>query len=172
MSSPGYPPSSYPSPTSPDQRQSRAVSSNDSGRVLAPPALCQRGGKGTGPSELPALLQSRAGTYGVGRTNAGPTPRRVPCSARSVTNLLTQYRCPPVRHWAGGWGTKGHNMPKFVVEALLCLLDDAFEGNEEHSLLGNLATVHDDDWLWTPAGGSRSIRDLVAHAGTAKDVYA
>jgi len=62
-------------------------------------------------------------------------------------------------------------MPKFVVEALLYLLDDAFEGNEEHSLLGNLATVHDDDWLWTPAGGSRSIRDLVAHAGTAKYVY-
>lgn len=62
-------------------------------------------------------------------------------------------------------------MPKLIIEQLLYLLDEAFEGNEEVSLLGNLATVNDDDWLWTPSGGSRSIRDIVAHAGNAKYVY-
>jgi hypothetical protein len=62
-------------------------------------------------------------------------------------------------------------MPKLVIEQLVYLLDEAFEGNEEVALLGNLATVHDEDWLWTPPGGTRSIREIVAHAANAKVVY-
>jgi hypothetical protein len=57
------------------------------------------------------------------------------------------------------------------VEQLLYLLDEAFEGNEEHSLLANLRTVAPDDWLWLPAGGGRSIFDLVRHVGECKYVY-
>src|SRR5687767_14179333 len=37
--------------------------------------------------------------------------------------------------------------------------------------MGNLGNVREDDWLWTPPGGTRSIREIVAHAGNAKYVY-
>ena len=62
-------------------------------------------------------------------------------------------------------------MSELLIDQLLYLLDEAFDGNEEHSLLGNLSTVTDDAWLWTPSGGTRSIRDIVAHVGNAKYVY-
>jgi hypothetical protein len=62
-------------------------------------------------------------------------------------------------------------MGRSGVEQLLYLLDEAFEGSEEHSLLGNLRTVTPDDWLWLPAGGGRSIFDLVRHVGECKYVY-
>jgi len=62
-------------------------------------------------------------------------------------------------------------MGKSGVEQLLYLLDEAFEGNEEHSLLGNLRTVTPDDWLWVPPGGARSISQIVRHAGGAKYMY-
>jgi hypothetical protein len=41
-------------------------------------------------------------------------------------------------------------MGRSGIGQLLYLLDEAFEGNEEHSLLGNLRTVTPDDWLWLP----------------------
>lgn len=63
-------------------------------------------------------------------------------------------------------------MPTPAVAQLLYLLDEAFDGNEEHSLLGNLRNVGADDWLAPAPGGSRSIRDIVAHAGVAKHLYA
>ena len=62
-------------------------------------------------------------------------------------------------------------MGKSGVEQLLYLLDEAFEGNGEHSLLANLRSVRDDDWLWLPPGGGRSIFDLVRHVGECKYVY-
>jgi len=62
-------------------------------------------------------------------------------------------------------------MGKSGVEQLLYLLDEAFEGSEEHSLLGNLRTVTPDDWLWVPPSGGRSIFDLVRHVGECKYVY-
>jgi uncharacterized damage-inducible protein DinB len=61
----------------------------------------------------------------------------------------------------GNWG----------VEQLLYLLDEAFEGNEEHSLLGNLRTVTPDDWLWVPLGDARSISQIVRHVGACKYMY-
>lgn len=57
------------------------------------------------------------------------------------------------------------------VTQLLYLLDDAFEGTDWHSLLGNLGSVAPDDWLWVPPGGRRSIRDIVDHIGGAKRMY-
>lgn len=49
---------------------------------------------------------------------------------------------------------------------MLYMLDEAFDGREQrfHSLLGNLERVTEDDWLWIPPGGHRSIRTLVVHA--------
>jgi hypothetical protein len=41
-----------------------------------------------------------------------------------------------------------------------------------HSFLVNLADVTDDDWLWTPTGGERTIFQIVQHAGETKYAYA
>ncbi|MEX0786519.1 MAG: DinB family protein [Dehalococcoidia bacterium] len=57
------------------------------------------------------------------------------------------------------------------VEQVLYLLDQAFEGNDEHSLLANLRSVAGNDWLWTPPGGDRSVFDIVQHTGDCKYVY-
>lgn len=57
------------------------------------------------------------------------------------------------------------------VSQLLYLLDEAFQGPKWHSLLGNLGSVTPDDWLWVPAGGQRSIRDIVQHVGGCKFMY-
>jgi uncharacterized damage-inducible protein DinB len=63
-------------------------------------------------------------------------------------------------------------MPAPAVAELVYLLDQAFEANDEHSLLGNLSTVTAEDWRAQAPEGSRSIRALAAHAGVAKYLYA
>jgi hypothetical protein len=64
-------------------------------------------------------------------------------------------------------------MSRNVVDSLVYLLDEAFEGKDKpwHSILGNLASCTEDDWLWTPPGGARSIRALMAHVGGAAYLY-
>ena len=58
-----------------------------------------------------------------------------------------------------------------AVSQLVYLLDEAFQGTEWHSLLGNLHSVTSEDWLWVPPGGQRSIRDIVGHVGGSKFMY-
>jgi hypothetical protein len=60
-----------------------------------------------------------------------------------------------------------------AVDQLLYLLDEAFEGIEKpwHSMLGNLASVTEDDWLWVPPGGARTIRQITSHVGGAVYLY-
>lgn len=60
---------------------------------------------------------------------------------------------------------------RIAVEQLLYLMDEAFEGNQWHALIPNLANVTDDDWLWTPPDGARTVRLLTAHVGACKYVY-
>lgn len=57
-----------------------------------------------------------------------------------------------------------------VVDQLLHLMDEAFEGKDKdwHSLLGNLRSVPPEAWRWVPPGGARSICDLVQHVGACK----
>jgi uncharacterized damage-inducible protein DinB len=68
-------------------------------------------------------------------------------------------------------------MSRTAVELLLYLTDEAFEGRgieatgESQSLLGNLRSVTEDDWPWTPPDGHRSIRDIVGHVGACKYMY-
>ncbi len=64
-------------------------------------------------------------------------------------------------------------MSRSAVDALVYLLDEAFEGKDApwHSVLGNLASCTEDDWLWTPPGGARTIRALTAHIGGAAYLY-
>lgn len=63
-------------------------------------------------------------------------------------------------------------MPRAAIEQLLYLMDQAFDApGGWHSLMGNLASVTQDDWLWTPPGGARTIRLLTAHIAACKYVY-
>ncbi len=62
-------------------------------------------------------------------------------------------------------------MSRTAVEQFLYLMDEAFEGNVEHSLLANLRTVSEDDLRWMPPGGHRSIAEIVGHVGECKYVY-
>jgi hypothetical protein len=64
-------------------------------------------------------------------------------------------------------------MSRSAVEQTVYLLDEAFEGKVHslHSMLGNLVGVREQDWLWVPPDGTRSIRTLVAHVGGALWLY-
>ncbi len=64
-----------------------------------------------------------------------------------------------------------HIMTAPAVSQILYLLDEAFEGNEWHSLLGNLRSLTPEDWQWVPPDGHRSIRDIVQHVGSCKFMY-
>ncbi|TMB49500.1 MAG: DinB family protein [Chloroflexi bacterium] len=63
------------------------------------------------------------------------------------------------------------------VEALLYLMDEAFEGrgieesNESQALLTNLATVSEEQWQAKPPGAERTIAWMVVHLGTCKLMY-
>src|SRR5215472_1379608 len=63
------------------------------------------------------------------------------------------------------------NMTTPAVSQLVYLLDEAFQGTDWHSLLGNLHSVTPEDWLWVPPGGQRSIRDIAGHVGSCKLMY-
>lgn len=54
---------------------------------------------------------------------------------------------------------------------LLRILDRSFE-ESEHALLTNLATVGEAEWKAVPPGAKRSIRDITAHVGLFKYIYA
>jgi uncharacterized damage-inducible protein DinB len=61
-------------------------------------------------------------------------------------------------------------MPQVAVNELLFLMDNAFENSRAHSILGNLASVTEDDYAFTDREG-RSIREMVRHLAAAKHVY-
>ncbi|MGE0540469.1 MAG: DinB family protein [Dehalococcoidia bacterium] len=62
-------------------------------------------------------------------------------------------------------------MGREAIELLAYLMDEAFDGNDEHSLLWNLRSVGEDGWLWLPPGGGRSVYDIVRHVGECTYVY-
>jgi uncharacterized damage-inducible protein DinB len=62
-------------------------------------------------------------------------------------------------------------MPSPGVEQLLYLLDQAYDGDHEHSLHANLRTLRDDDWRTAPSGGMRTPQQIACHVAAAKAVY-
>src|SRR5436853_583974 len=62
-------------------------------------------------------------------------------------------------------------MTTATISQLVYLLDEAFQGPDWHSLLGNLRSLTPEDWSWVPPGGERSIRDIVQHVGSCKFMY-
>lgn len=64
-------------------------------------------------------------------------------------------------------------MAGVAISQLVYLLDEAFQGTDKRwqALETNLRSVTQEDWLWVPPDGVRSIRDLVIHVGGAKLMY-
>jgi uncharacterized damage-inducible protein DinB len=62
-------------------------------------------------------------------------------------------------------------MSRAAVDLLLYQMDEAFSGPQWSSLLENLREVTLEDWQWLPAGGTRSIREMVRHIGACKVMY-
>jgi len=52
------------------------------------------------------------------------------------------------------------------------LIAQAFEGDDEHSLMANLASLADEEWGRTPGLAQRSVAGIVAHVAAAKHAYA
>ena len=67
--------------------------------------------------------------------------------------------------------TRRSNMATGQVETLLALLEEAFESDEEHSLLGNMRNVDDAAWDALPPGGARPISELFIHAANGSWAY-
>ncbi|MEX0682683.1 MAG: DinB family protein [Dehalococcoidia bacterium] len=63
-------------------------------------------------------------------------------------------------------------MSRAAVENLLWMMDEAFDGADEHSLLNNLTSLHDQDWGARPPGGQRKVWQIVQHIGKCKFMYA
>lgn len=60
---------------------------------------------------------------------------------------------------------------RVTIETLAQLIEDAFEGDPDQSLLANVRNLRDEDWLVLPPGASRSIAEILEHVGWAKWMY-
>ncbi len=60
---------------------------------------------------------------------------------------------------------------RIVLETLIWLIEDAFEGDPSHALMANLQDLRDQDWTAIPAGSGRSIADILEHVSWSKWMY-
>jgi hypothetical protein len=58
-----------------------------------------------------------------------------------------------------------------ALDQFLYFLDEAFAGDDWHSLASNLKDVALEDWLWVPPGGARPIGEMVSHVAACKNMY-
>jgi uncharacterized damage-inducible protein DinB len=58
-----------------------------------------------------------------------------------------------------------------AIETLVWLIEDAFQGDPDNSLLSNLRDLREEDWTALPAGSNRSIADILEHVGWSKWMY-
>ena len=58
-----------------------------------------------------------------------------------------------------------------AVETLAWLIEDAFRGDPDQSLLANLRDLREEDWTALPAGANRSIAEVLEHVGWCKWMY-
>lgn len=63
-------------------------------------------------------------------------------------------------------------MSRAVLEFLLWQADECFERKPEHSLLGNLSSITDEDLDQLPPLGGRTVRDLIVHCASVKRMHA
>ena len=57
------------------------------------------------------------------------------------------------------------------IEQLLWSMDEAFDAPGVHALMANIRSLRDEDWLWAPPGGRRTIFQIVQHIGESKYAY-
>lgn len=62
-------------------------------------------------------------------------------------------------------------MSRAAVEQFLYMMDEAFEAHDEHSLLRNLGSLRQDNWLSMPPGGRGFARQIVGHVAACKYMY-
>ena len=58
-----------------------------------------------------------------------------------------------------------------AIETLVWLIEDAFQGDPDNSLLSNLRNLREEDWKALPSGSNRSIADILEHVGWSKWMY-
>ena len=58
-----------------------------------------------------------------------------------------------------------------ALETLIWLIEEAFAGDPDNSLLANLRNLQDDEWTALPTGGARSVADVLEHVGWSKWMY-
>jgi uncharacterized damage-inducible protein DinB len=58
-----------------------------------------------------------------------------------------------------------------VIDSLVWLIKEAFQGDPSHSLIANLKDLREEDWTATPKGSHRSIADILEHVGWSKWMY-
>jgi uncharacterized damage-inducible protein DinB len=58
-----------------------------------------------------------------------------------------------------------------AIETLVWLIEDAFQGDPDQSLMANLRDLREDDWTALPMGASRSISEILEHVGWCKWMY-
>jgi uncharacterized damage-inducible protein DinB len=58
-----------------------------------------------------------------------------------------------------------------AVDTLAWLVEEAYSGDPEHSLLANLHDLREEDWTASPPGDGRSIADMLEHVAWCKWMY-
>ncbi len=58
-----------------------------------------------------------------------------------------------------------------AIETLVWLIEDAFQGDPDQSLIGNLRDLREEDWTTLPPGANRSIAEILEHVGWSKWMY-
>jgi uncharacterized damage-inducible protein DinB len=58
-----------------------------------------------------------------------------------------------------------------ALDTLDWLSEEAFAGDPDQSLLANLKDLREEDWSALPAGGGRSIAEILEHVAWAKWMY-
>jgi hypothetical protein len=58
-----------------------------------------------------------------------------------------------------------------ALDQVLYFMDEAFSGDDWHSVLSNLKDVRLEDWLWVPPAGARPIGEMVSHLAACKNMY-
>ena len=62
-------------------------------------------------------------------------------------------------------------MGRAALDEYLYLMDEAFGGDDWHSLMTNVKAVASDEWRWVAAGGVRPIGEMLSHVAGCKNMY-
>jgi uncharacterized damage-inducible protein DinB len=62
-------------------------------------------------------------------------------------------------------------MGRGALNEYLYLMDEAFGGDDWHSLMTNVKDVGPDEWRWVAPGGVRPIGEMVSHVAGCKNMY-